>query len=229
MTAATRKKVVPATGGTAAPLFEGGFNGLGSDVAVYTLSKPITDISAEGRREPAAEVGRGLRPSRDRLWDPRHPELVGTRKTGSLTLRADRGSPATSRLDVRRVRVEPQDDLRHTVNRSPPTPPLLASIKVAYDGCSFDYEVYVAPVGTAMSRRATATRAVRSSARERPARDLRRRLGRLPSPTVAAAKWQHVRDVRARAPPHDRQGANRRDVRLAKRQADLRKGRAAPT
>lgn len=92
---------IKATAVTPSSIFRGGFTGLGSDVALYTLSESITDIvplkvaitppktTDEGLGFVA--IGYGVQDAAGRS---------GTRKTGRVTLRAVSGPPAHIAFDA---------------------------------------------------------------------------------------------------------------------------------
>lgn len=88
-------RTVPIEGAYTCSLDEGGASGLGCDVAIYRLSRPVTDVAplavSVGAPMPslvgasALAVGYGLE-------DPARP-ISGRRKSGALTIRAVGGRP----------------------------------------------------------------------------------------------------------------------------------------
>jgi hypothetical protein len=92
--AKTPLQTVKAIAVVTSPLSEGGFIKYGSDVAIYTLETPITDvkplkIASAAFRE--ADVGKTFTAVGFGVQD--RNRTIGTRKAGALTLRAVSGKP----------------------------------------------------------------------------------------------------------------------------------------
>ncbi|MBX3228736.1 MAG: trypsin-like serine protease [Labilithrix sp.] len=131
-----------------APLFRGGYTGLGSDVALYrlkqavpaTIAKPLPIAPNPPRAEdlgaPFIAIGYGTQ------------DAIGTsstRKMGTVRLGAMTGAPAKAAFPTADAYVEAQKNMFG----ANPTPEQLAALRARYEvPLSDDYEVYVGAPAT---------------------------------------------------------------------------------
>jgi len=139
-------KAIKATAVTPSSIYRGGYTGLGSDVALYTLSEPITDITPLKVLDtpPAASdvggqfiaMGYGVQNAQG---------SSGTRKFGKITLRAVNGAPAPLAFDNVDEYVQAIDSM----NPEPMTPDQADAARAGFDRpMSLDYETFVGAADT---------------------------------------------------------------------------------
>jgi hypothetical protein len=134
-------KAIKATAVTPSQIYRGGYTGLGSDVALYTLSEPINDITPLKvvATPPAASdvggnfvaIGYGVQNAQG---------SSGTRKFGKITLRAVSGAPAPLAFANIDEYVAAIDD----INPEPMTPEQEQSARNGWERpINLDYETFV--------------------------------------------------------------------------------------
>lgn len=135
------EKVVQAKAITTSSIFHGGFTGLGSDVAIYELAEPITDITplkVNATPPSAAQVGESFIAMGYGVQDARGRS--GTRKFGKVTMRAVAGAPAPmafANVDAYVASIQAFNP------EAPLTPEQIDSIRAGWTRPMLDdYEVY---------------------------------------------------------------------------------------